>query len=66
VQCAKAIREEETLRIYEFRWPLEYLMEWQLIERDEATIRALPPGCDVSIGRESTGLALPPTSEPGG
>ena len=41
-----------------FRWPLEYLMEWQLIERDEAAVRALLPGCDVSVGREPTGLAL--------
>ncbi|MEU0883345.1 class I SAM-dependent methyltransferase [Lentzea sp. NPDC005914] len=41
-----------------FRWPLEYLMEWQVIERDEAAVRALLPGCDVSVGREPTGLAL--------
>jgi SAM-dependent methyltransferase len=41
-----------------FRWPLEYLMEWQLIERDEAAVRALLPGCDVTAGREPTGLAL--------
>jgi SAM-dependent methyltransferase len=41
-----------------FRWPLEYLMEWQLIERDEAAVRALLPGCDVSVGVDPTGLAL--------
>ncbi|MEV6238531.1 class I SAM-dependent methyltransferase [Lentzea sp. NPDC051838] len=41
-----------------FRWPLEYLMEWQVIERDEAAVRALLPGCDVSVGFEPTGLSL--------
>jgi SAM-dependent methyltransferase len=41
-----------------FRWALEYLMEWQVIERDEAAVRALLPGCDVSVGFDQTGLAL--------
>jgi SAM-dependent methyltransferase len=41
-----------------FRWSLEYLMEWSLIERDEAAVRALLPGCDVSVGVDPTGLAL--------
>ncbi|NKE61696.1 class I SAM-dependent methyltransferase [Lentzea sp. PSKA42] len=41
-----------------FRWSLEYLMDWSVIERDEAAVRALLPGCDVSIGHEPTGLAL--------
>ncbi|MFD5827922.1 class I SAM-dependent methyltransferase [Lentzea sp. NPDC060358] len=42
----------------EFRWPLEFLMEWQVIERDEQAVRALLPGCDVSVGHDQTGLAL--------
>ncbi|SER57856.1 MULTISPECIES: class I SAM-dependent methyltransferase [Lentzea] len=41
-----------------FRWALEYLMEWQVVERDEAAVRALLPGCDVSVGFDQTGLAL--------
>ncbi|SER16722.1 hypothetical protein SAMN05216188_108174 [Lentzea xinjiangensis] len=41
-----------------FRWPLEYLLGWQVIERDEAAVRALLPGCDVSIVPDPTGLAL--------
>ncbi|MGI5507225.1 class I SAM-dependent methyltransferase [Lentzea sp. CA-135723] len=41
-----------------FRYALEYLMEWQLIERDEQAVRALLPGCDVQVGHDQTGLAL--------
>lgn len=41
-----------------FRWSMEYLMEWSLVERDEAAIRALLPGCDVAIGFDPTGLTL--------
>ncbi|MEU3644080.1 class I SAM-dependent methyltransferase [Lentzea sp. NPDC034063] len=41
-----------------FRWSLEYLMDWSVIERDEAAVRALLPGCDVSVGHDPTGLAL--------
>ncbi|MFI6096037.1 class I SAM-dependent methyltransferase [Lentzea sp. NPDC051213] len=41
-----------------FRWSMEYLLDWSLIERDEAAVRALLPGQEVSIGREQTGLAL--------
>ncbi|WP_329790657.1 class I SAM-dependent methyltransferase [Lentzea sp. DG1S-22] len=42
----------------EFRWPLEYLMDWQVIERDEQAVRALLPRCDVSVTQDPTGLAL--------
>lgn len=42
----------------EFRWPLEHLMEWSVVERDERAVRALLPGCDVSTGHDQTGLAL--------
>lgn len=42
----------------EFRWPLEFLMEWSVVERDEQAVRALLPGCDVSVGHDPTGLAL--------
>lgn len=41
-----------------FRWTMEYLMGWSLIERDEAAVRALVPGCEVSVGHDPTGLAL--------
>jgi hypothetical protein len=41
-----------------FRWALEYLMDWSVIERDEGAVRALLPGCAVSVGTDPTGLAL--------
>jgi SAM-dependent methyltransferase len=41
-----------------FRWSLEYLMDWQVIERDEPAVRALLPGRPVSVGYDPTGLAL--------
>jgi SAM-dependent methyltransferase len=41
-----------------FRWSLEYLMDWSVVERDERAVRALLPGCDVSAGLDPTGLAL--------
>jgi hypothetical protein len=41
-----------------FRWSLEHLMDWSIVERDEAAVRALLPGRPVSISADPTGLAL--------
>ncbi|GGN08863.1 hypothetical protein GCM10011609_55730 [Lentzea pudingi] len=41
-----------------FKWTLEHLMDWSAVERDDRAIRALLPGCDVSMNLDPTGLAV--------
>ncbi|MDX3661392.1 class I SAM-dependent methyltransferase [Streptomyces sp. ID05-26A] len=41
-----------------FKWTLEHLMDWSVVERDDRAIRALLPGCDASLSLDPTGLAV--------